>query len=272
LQTEKNMLNTETFGQGPNLCLLHGWAAQNAHWREWAEHYLAPHFTVTLIELPGFGKSEPLTLSSAPKALEAAWIEAIQAVLPEKTHLLGWSLGGLLAQKMALQHPQQIDKLICLASTPRFTQNDQWQHGISPKLMADFMSAITQETLKTLNTFWKLQLQGSENARQHIKQLFTLLKTCKLPTLTGLKQGLILLKEMDLRKDLSNISQPTLWLLGENDPLIPANFIQEMVLKNSTIPPEQSNTRVVILPKAGHMPFRSHPEATANPIIEFLQS
>ncbi|MCF6253976.1 MAG: pimeloyl-ACP methyl ester esterase BioH [Thiomicrorhabdus sp.] len=262
------MLNTETFGQGPNLCLLHGWAAQNSHWRGWALHHLAPHFTVTLIELPGFGESDPLDLSSpSPLQLEAAWVNAIQAVLPQKTHLLGWSLGGLLAQKIALQYPQQIDKLICLASTPRFTQNDQWQHGISPKLMADFMSAITQETLKTLNTFWKLQLQGSENARQHIKQFFALLKTCKLPSLTGLKQGLTLLKEMDLRNELPNLTQPTLWLLGENDTLIPANFIQETILKNSTIAPK---TNVIILPKAGHMPFRSHPEATALSIIEFL--
>lgn len=264
------MLHTETFGHGPNLCLLHGWAAQNAHWRAWAEKTLAPHFTVTLIELPGFGDSAPLELDTpSPQQLEAAWTVAIQVVLPPKTHLLGWSLGGLLAQKIALEYPQQIDKLICLASTPRFTQNDQWQHGISPQLMANFMNAITQETLKTLNTFWKLQLQGSENARQHIKQFFALLKTCKLPTLTGLKQGLTLLKELDLRSELQNIHQPILWLLGENDPLIPAHFIQEIVLKNSTIPPKDS---VVILPKAGHMPFRSHPEATATPIIEFLQS
>jgi len=264
------MLNTETFGQGPNLCLLHGWAAQNAHWRAWAQESLAPYFTVTLIELPGFGESEPLKLNSPPpQELETAWIEAIQAVLPSKTHLLGWSLGGLLAQKIALTYPQQIDKLICLASTPRFTQNDQWKYGISPKLMADFMNAITQDTLQTLNTFWKLQLQGSENARQHIKQFFTLLKTCKLPSLTGLKQGLILLKEMDLREEIPHFTQPTLWLLGENDPLIPANFIQETVLKNSTIAPKAN---VIILPKAGHMPFRSHPDATAHSIIEFLQS
>ena len=263
------MLNTETFGQGPNLCLLHGWAAQNAHWREWAQQTLAPHFTVTLIELPGFGKSKSLTLKnySPPLTLETAWLEAIHAVLPQKTHLLGWSLGGLLAQKIAINYPQQIDKLICLASTPRFTQNDQWQYGISPKLMADFMSAITQDTVQTLNTFWKLQLQGSENARQHIKQFFTLLKTCKLPSLTGLKQGLILLKEIDCRDDLAKLTVPTLWLQGEKDPLIPAEFITEMVSKNGTIPPKM---QIAILPKAGHMPFRSHPTETAQYIIDFL--
>ncbi|VAW49182.1 Pimeloyl-[acyl-carrier protein] methyl ester esterase BioH [hydrothermal vent metagenome] len=262
------MLHTETFGHGPNLCLLHGWAAQNAHWREWAQQYLAPHFTVTLIELPGFGDSKPLHLNSPPPLeLETAWLKAIHAVLPQKTYLLGWSLGGLLAQKIALAYPQQINKLICLASTPRFTQNDQWQYGVSPKLMADFMSAITQETLQTLNTFWKLQLQGSENARQHIKQFFALLKTCKLPSLTGLKQGLILLKEIDCRDDLANLKMPTLWLQGEKDPLIPAPFITEMLSKNSTIPP---NMQITILPKSGHMPFRSHPAETAQSIIDFL--
>jgi len=263
------MLHNESFGQGPNLCLLHGWGAQNAIWRDWAQSCLAENFTVTLIELPGFGNSETLTLNNpTAKQLESAWLEAIQAVLPKKTHLLGWSLGGLLAQKIALHYPQQIDKLICLASTPRFTQNDQWQYGVSPKLMSDFMSAITQDTVQTLNHFWKLQLQGSDGARQHIKRLLALLKDCKLPSLTGLTQGLTLLKELDCRSDATAIQSPILWLLGENDPLIPVNFIEEFLSKNGTIQPAP---KAVILSGAGHMPFRSHPVETANAITAFLQ-
>ncbi len=262
------MLNTETFGQGPNLCLLHGWGAQNALWRDWAQHTLAPYYCVTLIELPGFGHTSPLSLNNpTPQELEAAWVQAIQATLPHKTHLLGWSLGGLLAQKVALKHPQQINQLICLASTPRFTQNDQWQYGISPKLISDFMLAVTQDRLQALNHFWKLQLQGSDNARQHIRHLLSQLKKYKLPSLTGLTQGLTLLKEMDCRNDFPKIHAPTLWLLGENDPLVPVDFIQKFLSETSTI---ASKSHAHILSGAGHMPFRSHPTETAQSIIDFL--
>ena len=264
------MLNSTTFGQGPNLTLIHGWGAQNSVWQDWAADSLAQHFTVTLIELPGFGESAPLSLENpTDQALETAWLEAIQQILPKKTHLLGWSLGGLLAQKLALKYPQQIDKLICLASTPRFTQCDNWQHAVSPQVMTDFINAISQNPAQTLNHFWKLQLQGSDGARKLIKQLLMQMKDSIFPSLEGLLQGLNLLNSIDCRGQAAEISRPTLWLLGENDPLIPMNFIEVFLAENSTI---QAVSQVEILAGAGHMPFRSHPVESAQKIIQFLQA
>ncbi|GKT13056.1 MAG: pimeloyl-[acyl-carrier protein] methyl ester esterase [Thiomicrorhabdus sp.] len=269
LNTELNAkLNSEKFGKGPSLTLIHGWGAQNSFWKQWAEETLAPFFTVHLIELPGFGYSKSLKLDSpTDMQLESAWLEAIEAVLPKKTHLLGWSLGGLLAQKIALNYPQKIDKLICMATSPRFTQCDQWQYGVSPELISDFVKAIKQDKAATLKHFWKLQLQGTEGARPLIKQLMTQVKESKLPILAGLLQGLQLLSSIDCRPRATEVKSPTLWLLGENDPLIPINFIEAFLAENSTIQPI---SHIEILTGAGHMPFRSHPIETAQKIIAFL--
>jgi pimeloyl-[acyl-carrier protein] methyl ester esterase len=256
------MLKTDTFGQGPNLTLLHGWAAQNSDWKGWAEIELAPYFTVTLIELPGFGNSDALPNSTH---IEADWISAITAELPAKTHLLGWSLGGLLAQKIAKQSPQRIQSLICLASTPRFTQADDWQWAVSPTLIGDFIHAIGSDTAATLKHFWKLQIQGSDGARQLFKELNSKIKNSRLPSMKGLLQGLELLKSIDCRPCAQDIQCPVLWLLGENDPLIPKDFMTEF----STIQP---TAKVEILPGAAHMPFLSHPTETAAQIIAFLKS
>lgn len=256
------MLNTERFGQGPNLTLIHGWAAQNAVWRDWSRTHLAPYFTVTLIELPGFGSSQPLTDSVQ---IEDDWLAAITQVLPEKTHLLGWSLGGLLAQKIAIQSPQRINTLICLASTPRFTQTDGWCKAVPPALIGDFIQAVTTDTLATLTHFWKLQLQGSDGARKLIKHFMSQIKEAQLPTKQGLLQGLELLNTMDCRADAPSIHRPVLWLLGENDPLIPKDFVSEF----STIQPA---AQFEVLLGAAHMPFLSHPQETADRIIEFIQA
>lgn len=260
------MLKTDTFGQGPNLTLLHGWAAQNSDWKSWAETELAPYFTVTLIELPGFGNSDALPDSNQ---IEADWIAAITAELPAQTHLLGWSLGGLLAQKIAKQSPERIQSLICLASTPRFIQADDWQWAVSPSLIADFIQAIGTDTAATLKHFWKLQIQGSNGARKLIKEFMAKIKDGRLPTMKGLLQGLELLKSMDCRPCAQEIQCPVLWLLGENDPLIPVNFIEDFMTEFSTIQP---TVKVEILSGAAHMPFLSHPSETAEHIIAFLQN
>lgn len=257
------MLQVTSFGQGENLSLIHGWGAQNAIWQEWAETYLAAHFRVHLIELPGFGNSNKVAEQTNEQQLAASWTSEILQALPEKTHLLGWSLGGLLAQQIAIQEPQRVEKLICLASTPRFTQSDDWQWAVSPKLMADFMHSIQADSLATLKSFWTLQMQGSDVPRQQIRQFVKRMNDYKIPSLGGLTQGLRLLKYFDFRQQAGEIKQPMLWLLGEQDPLIPQEFISEF----STIQPQ---AQVRILSGAAHTPFVSHPQDTAQAIISFL--
>ena len=68
-------LHTETFGKGESLCLIHGWGAQNSVWRDWAKTHLAPHFEVTLIDLPGFGDSPKLELQTGAD-INQAWLDA----------------------------------------------------------------------------------------------------------------------------------------------------------------------------------------------------
>jgi len=244
----------------PNLTLIHGWGADNSVWKPWARKYLTPYFKVYLIELPGFGQSP---LISEPQHLQQDWIHALINSLPEHTHLLGWSLGGLLAQQITLQYPERIQSLTCLASTPRFKQMQGWTTAVSPRLFADFIKALGIEYHSVLKQFWKLQLQGSDQARPLIKRLTQHMKTRKTPTFKALKQGLELLRDIDTREQLGQISCPTLWLLGEHDPLIPAGLMAEL----EHLQP-QAQTHMVL--GSSHMPFFSHPEETAQVLIHFI--
>ena len=240
-----------------NLCLIHGWAAQNAVWKDWAEKYLSPEFNVTLIELPGFGTTPSL-------ASESDWLDAIIAVLPEKTHLVGWSLGGLLAQQVTLAQPQRILSLTCLGSTPRFTQNDDWPLAVAPSLIGDFIKSIHVDSSATLKHFWKLQLQGGDNARSQMRQFLSTMQALKMPTLSGLTQGLTLLKTIDNREKLSAITCPVCWLMGEKDPLIPVDCVTK-------ISAQMPDSRISVIEGAGHTPFHSHPAETAAKLLSFLR-
>ena len=244
----------------PNLTLIHGWGAESRVWQQWATEKLAPHYTITLIDLPGFGDSP--ALASSP-TLADDWINALTEVMPEKTHLLGWSLGGLLAQQIALRNPTRVQSLICVASTPRFTQNDGWQRSVSPKIISDFIQAISIEVSAVLKKFWRLQLQGADNSRTLMKELVQHMSKRKLPTIKPLNQGLILLKDLDNRAQLKMLNMPTLWLLGERDPLIP----QDIRLNLAELQP---NAQITVIPGGSHIPFFSQPDETANYILTFL--
>ncbi|WP_232504105.1 pimeloyl-ACP methyl ester esterase BioH [Thiomicrospira microaerophila] len=254
-------LYTHTFGQGPSLTLIHGWGAQSAVWRDWAQSRLAADFQLTLIDLPGFGESSAI---ENKVDVNQAWLSALADVLPENTHLLGWSLGGLMAQQLACLYPEKVKTLTCLASTPRFVQADDWAYGISMPLMADFIKALGLDSAALLNRFWKLQLQGGDGARQLMKHFVSQMQNRQLPSFQGLQQGLHLLRDLDLRDRLGDIHQPTLWLLGEKDPLVPLAITQDLIAC-------QSHAKVCVIEGAAHVPFFSHPEQTAAALIGFLK-
>ena len=265
MNLESTRLNHEQFGHGPNLTFIHGWGAQNSVWKEWIKQFFAHDYRITLIELPGCGDSPIINSKPNSSQLEQQWIDAIMQVMPKHTHLVGWSLGGLLAQKIATQVPQHILSLTSLASTPKFIQAKDWHWAVQPTLLNDFIQALGKDTAATLTHFWKLQIKGSDGARKLIRLFISQMKQRRLPKAVSLAQGLQLLKEMDNRLSLQTLNLPTLWLLGENDPLIPKEFVEEF----STIQPQ---AQVAIINGAAHMPFYSHPEETASTLLHFLNN
>lgn len=246
----------------PHLTLIHGWASESEVWQSWAKKYFADDYQLTLIDLPGFGQSPALANSDT---LLDDWIEALNQALPNQpTHLIGWSLGGLLAQQLALKYPNKVKSLICMASTPRFTQNDGWQKSVSPTIIADFIKAVQIETNSLLKKFWRLQFQGSDQARDLMKRFGKQMAMLNTPSLQGLQQGLFLLRDMDNRADLTRIQAPTLWVLGEKDPLIPIDI-------RANLADLQPQARIETIAGGSHIPFFSEPKATAQAITQFLK-
>ena len=249
--------------QKPALTFIHGWASDSQVWLPFAKAF-CDDFQVHLLDLPGFGQSPPLSLDTKNgNQIAQHWNAAILQTLPAQTHLIGWSLGGLLAQRLIATAPHRILSLINLASTPKFVQTENWPFAVSPRLMKDFIQAVSQEYGSLLKQFWRLQFQGSDDARKWMKRLQTQMQNRSLPSLTGLLQGLYILKDLDNRplcqtdaKTENHLPKspapPMAWLLGEKDPLIPLELNQSLI----------ANFPMQIIQGAGHMPFFSHPQET----------
>jgi len=252
-------LVVETHGQGPALVLLHGWGMNNAVWTP-ILGVLAQQHKVIAIELPGHGGSD----YHAENNTLQDWAQAVLAVAPENAVWLGWSLGGLIAQYVAITEPQRINQLLLVTSSPRFVTADDWPHAMLLNTLKQFARALAGNHQKTLERFLSLQVQGDESARETLRILRDDLALRPAPDSQALEDGLELLLTVDLRNQLNKIKCPTLWLLGDRDTLVPADVGEDLELL-------MSDADVLIVPRSAHAPFLSHTEQCSRALTQFLE-
>lgn len=240
------------------LVLLHGWGMNPSIWSALPEA-LAPGRARHPLALPGHGGSpwQP-DWTALPH-----WAEACLAQAPEQAVWLGWSLGGLVALQAARQAPKRVKALILIASTPRFTQAQDWRLAMPADTFGQFHQSLLDDPTTTLQRFLSLQVRGSEQAPRLLKQLRQALAAAPATTPEALRIGLDLLREEDLRGPLPDVRQPTLWIFGQRDTLVPAALTERI----DWLHPQAS---WVCIQGAGHAPFLSHPAQVSDAIHAFL--
>lgn len=245
-----------TCGEGEtDLVLLHGWGLNAEVWQGIVPR-LRSHFRLHLADLPGYGRSQgfgPLSLAEMAQQLVSS--------LPSRALLLGWSLGGLVATELALQLPQQIKGLISVASSPCFTASGDWP-GIRPETLEGFQQQLSNNFQRTVERFLALQTLGTETARQDARLLKEVVLSQPIPPVEVLEGGLAILRQADLRAQLPQLNLPLLRLYGSLDGLVPRRIAGEL----DTMLPDSPS---IIMEKAAHAPFISHPDAFCQHIIEF---
>ncbi len=132
-------LHVEVTGSGPDLALIHGWGMHGGIW-DGVRAELARHFRVHALDLPGYGTSTPCQ----PYDLQAL-AQGVSEALPSGVNVIGWSLGGLVAQRWALDRPQQVRRLMLVGSSPCFAQRNDWASGIDPVILQAFAQDLDQD-------------------------------------------------------------------------------------------------------------------------------
>lgn len=215
----------------PPLILLHGWGF-NSNVFNTIINKLSQSYQVMLIDLPGHGRSDEVA-----GGLDE-WVDVIAPLIPKNASIAGWSLGGLIAIKLAKL--TQAKSLILLASTPCFVQKNDWQYGISKNNFIQFSNTINLNLSKGLKNFVRLQLRDKtqlNDISQNINNYPA--------SLGSLNQGLDILLNSDLRKDLVNLVLPITVILGTRDTIINVK-IATWYHKNNIHPS---------LLSGGHLPF-----------------
>ena len=245
-------LYTRRIGDGPDMVLLHGWGMHSGVWEQLAP-ILAKDYRVTLVDLPGHGYSRAAEQNHSLEDL----VLAVAAVTPPSAIWIGWSLGGLIAQQLAIDHPERVSRLVLTASSPCFTRRPDWACALERDVLHQFAESLSSDYRNTLKRFIALEVRGSECAGEQLRRLRDLVFQRGDPNVQALSDGLAVLEHTDLRVELAALSCSVLILLGERDNLVPATV-------GTAMTELLADARVHIFERAGHAPFFSH-------LAEFVQ-
>lgn len=116
LEVDGERIHLVERGDGLPLLLIHGFPSNAIAWSMVMDR-LEPHFAMTAVDMVGFGQStrrprRPLTGAAYADRL-VALLDGLQL---ERPHVAGLSWGGSVAQRLAVRHPQRVDRLVLLAS------------------------------------------------------------------------------------------------------------------------------------------------------------
>ena len=244
-------------GDGSIVALFHGLGGSRISW-EPQLHGLSDRWRVAAWDLPGYGNSaplpdEPYTFHALASAA-AGWITELGA---QKVHVVGISMGGMIAQYLAAWHPDRVRSLTLLSTRPRFgragTLPETWRAARLAPLddgqePADFAEVVLRGIAGPQISAPALEGQRAAMAR-----------------ISGaaLRRSINCLVTHDTRRLLPLIKQPTLLLVGEFDQETPPEYAEYLL---EHLP----HARLVIVPHAGHLLNVEAPEQVNRLIAEHL--
>ncbi|MEQ8485086.1 MAG: alpha/beta hydrolase [Pseudomonadales bacterium] len=259
---------------GPALLLLHGANASLHAWEPWVAE-LGDRYRVITLDLPGHGLTGRVPDDDYGPAAQAAAVAAVAAEAGLERFVIGGnSMGGGVAWRYALDHPQRIKGLILLAPVPPAA----WREALAvqPRGRAPVAFALlSQPWFRAVARYLDPQLllvQGLRSA-YHDPALVddALIARYRDLTLREGTRAAILSRSGRPRDEAAasaepgGIRQPTLLLWGAHDALIAPEFGERF---RDAMPA----ARLIVYPDLGHVPMEEAPARTATDARAFLDA
>lgn len=249
---------TESFGspQNPCILLLMGATAQGVMWHDDFCSALANSgYFVIRYDHRDTGKSSRIDYTNHPYYLNDLAQDALSILDDygiQKAHFIGASMGGQIAQSIAIAHPKRVITLTCIMSTPNhlvfvdgFEGRDVTHHGLpasSPQILRYYeailgIKASSQEESLALHEAALRQIMTLPEHMVEVR-IFEGRILKRLKSLTHIhNHSLALAASRDLHEDLYKITAPTLVIHGSEDFILPIEHGRKLayLIKNSKL-------------------------------------
>lgn len=239
-------------GNGEPVLLLHGFADSWFSFSRVLPH-LAPPLHAFAPDQRGHGDSDRPRHGYRMSDFAADALAFLDAVGAPRATVVGHSMGSLVAQHLAIDHPARVDRLVLVGSAadPR-TEGARLLQAKVAALTEPEIPALVRELSKTWQPVPEPFLEGA------------LAESCKVPLYVW-REASAGLMAFDRARDLRLVQAPTLIVWGAHDEILPW---EEQERLRTAIP----NATVRVYPDVGHAPHWEEPEQFARDLVEFVTS
>lgn len=119
IKTKHANIYYESYGKGQPLVCIGGYTNDHTVWAPLIDH-LSGQYEVIVFDSRGAGQTQDNGEPLSAEIMAQDTIHLIEALQLNKPHIMGLSLGGSIAQTVAAKYPEQIDKLVLLATSAKW--------------------------------------------------------------------------------------------------------------------------------------------------------
>ncbi len=244
-------------GDGAPLVLLHGLGSSSKSW-ECQYRDLSDRFRVVGWDCPGYGGSDDLP-DAAPQVdgYVAAAVGLLDALGLDTVALVGHSMGGVIAGRLAAERPERIDRLVLSCTSAG------WGGPRHAGRAAGYRERLEQLRTMSAAEFGEARAASmvAEDADASVRAKVAAIAS--EVRLSGYGAACHLLESTDNASLLKHLDVPTLVISAELDRVAPAALADELeaLIRGS---------RRAVVPGAGHAPYAENPDAYNAALRGFL--
>jgi pimeloyl-ACP methyl ester carboxylesterase len=257
-ESDEEQIYFECWGDAAEVVILgHGLGGSHAVWYQQVA-FLAQRYRVVTWDQRGFGRSTRSTGEIGPAPAVGDMVRVLDAAGVGSAHVVGQSMGGWSALGFAIEHPDRVRSLILADSTAGiFTP--EIRHAL-----VDYGAAISLAQTPGEMPLGFHPAIGTQLADEDLAHAFLYGQLGSLTEPPSPAEIMPLLLAMDLTDEATTITCPTLFVVGEHDPIFPPQLIESAasVVEGATVE-SVANT--------GHSPYFERPDQWNSIVEEFLR-
>jgi 3-oxoadipate enol-lactonase len=238
----------EEAGQGFPLLLIHGLLSDLTSWRYQIKPF-SEKYRVIAVDLKGFGKSTKPENQYRVHSHADDLYKLLQQLNISRTHVCGLSMGGMVAEVLAIKYPQIVRGLILADSAAM----------ISNEAVTDRLTLIGEHDMDWFADWGtkKILRLASDDAKDHVREMIRRVDR------DDYRMAIISTAGFNIANDLKAIQAPVLLIQGEKDITVPMWHAKQL---RSWIP----GARFVVMKKASHMTPVDNPDEFNKLVLKFL--
>lgn len=249
----------EEMGSGEPLLLIMGLGGHSMHWL-FQSSVLSQSYRVIVFDNRGAGRSDAPAGPYTTREMAADAAGLLDHLGIQRARVVGWSMGGMIAQELALARPEQVERLVLLAS---LAKQKEWAGA--------WLSFAAQAREREMDArglvMWGMPWMYTPSFLQDAARVDAALNQSLLDPFPMGAQGYAGQAEAcrthDALDRLGGIAAPTLVMVGSEDILTPPYYSREMAER---IP----GARLQLLESGGHGAPIEYPQQVNEALLAFL--